>query len=73
MKKAKGIEEREDILSSEHIERPESKEYGTVLNDRFKRTNEGKSTGDRDRFKMSFEDGPMVFWLWEWTNGAGFL
>ena len=76
-KAGKGIEEREDILSSEHTERPESKEHGIVLNDRLKRTNdngpyEGKSTGARDRFKMSLEDGPVVFWLWEWINGAGF-
>ena len=56
---------------------PKNKEHAIVLNDRFKRTNdngphEGKITGDRDRLKMSFEDGSVVFWLWEWINGAGF-
>lgn len=31
---------------------------------------EGKSTGDRVRFKMSFKDDSMIFWLWKWINGG---
>ena len=59
------------------MERPGSKENGKVLCDRFKRIDdngpyEGKSTGDRDRFTMSFKDGTVVFWLWEWIDGGGF-
>lgn len=48
------------------MERPGSKGYGIVLYDKSKGMDnngpcEDKSTGDRDRFRASFEDDTIVF------------